>query len=93
MATIFKEDFQQDDNSLFIQQLRWSLKNGNWEWLQLYVDDKKDNNSRFYAGPETQHGRQKKDNNSRFYIRGSGLEIRPSTALKFLTIIERKAKN
>ena len=35
----------------------------------------------------------KKDNNARFYTRRSGLEIQPSTALKFLTIIERKAKN
>ena len=56
------------------------------------VDDKKEN-LRFYAGLETQHGRQQKDNNSRFYTRQSGLEIQPSTALKFLTIIERKAKN
>ena len=36
---------------------------------------------------------QEKDNNSRFYIPRSGLEIWSSTALKFLTIVERKAED
>ena len=48
-----------------------------------------------HADPETQHGRrvakkkgQEKDNNSHFYTSRSSLEIRSSTALKFLTIAE-----
>ena len=36
---------------------------------------------------------QEKVNNSRFYTCRSDLEIRSSTALKFLTIVERKAKD
>ena len=54
-------------------------------------------NSRLYADPESQRGRrvakggQEKDNNSHIYIHWSGLEIRSSTALKLLTIVESKA--
>ena len=61
----------------------------------------RDNNSRFYAGPESQHDQwvakkkkgQEKDNDTRFYTGRSGLEIRSSTALKFLMIVERMAND
>ena len=116
--------------------LRWSGKSTRWTGHQ-----KKDNNSRFYADPESEHVREvtKKDSNSHFYADPEGqhvqvvakkktstraftlirkvntvdgspkkedkkktttrafilviLEIRVSTALKFLTIVERMANN
>ena len=80
---------------IFVDRSRWSGKSTRW-WMGCCGDSgleirtlQKAVISSFLVAEKG----QEKGNNSHFYIRWSGLEIRSSTALKFLTIVESKAKD